>query len=201
MGVVVALCWFFPLFRIVPLESAAKVKADALFNPAQFAEKFWSGPLTRVLDQATPLHVLLPMIERDPAEARKKYARSLGLSDSYTYFIAGQGRVVALSNDEISLAVGAGKTNAEVSLQMGLLFNNAVRDGTGLLAVSDFPNSQDFNNISEALNHIIETRVQPKLREEAKVGSLVRFVGCVEVNDEPDDLKPLRVVPIKAEIQ
>ena len=80
-----------------------------------------------------------------------------------------------------------------------MLFGNAIRDGTGLLNVNDYPNSQDFNAISEALNHFVETRVQPQLREIAKVGATIRFVGCAEVNDESTDLKPLRVVPVLAE--
>jgi predicted lipoprotein len=85
-------------------------------------------------------------------------------------------------------------------LQGGLLFGNTVRDGTGLLNVNDFPNSQDFNAISEALNHLVETRVQPKLREQAKVGSVVAFAGCAEVNDGSTDLRPLRVVPVSVEV-
>jgi predicted lipoprotein len=84
-------------------------------------------------------------------------------------------------------------------LQTGLLFGNALRDGPGLLSVSDYPNSQDFNGISEALNHIVETRVLPKLREQARVGGKIFFAGCAEVDDESSDLKPLKVVPIQAE--
>jgi predicted lipoprotein len=101
----------------------------------------------------------------------------------------------------MTLAVTEGATSAEVSLQVGLLFSNAIRDGTGLLNVNDYPNSQDFNAISEALNHLVETRVQPKLRAQAKVGATIRFVGCAEVNDESADLKPLKVVPVRTEIE
>ena len=123
------------------------------------------------------------------------------MSESYTYFVAGQGRVLTVSDDEILLAVTEGATNAEISLQTGLLFGNAVRDGTGLLSVNDYPDSQDFNAISEALNRLVETRVQPKLREAAKVGATVRFVGCAEVNDESSDLKPLKLVPVEATVK
>jgi predicted lipoprotein len=193
------LFWLFPLFHLVPLERAAKEKAAATFDPGTFAEKFWSGQLSMSFDKAVKAEVLLPAILTNSAEARKKFARSVGVSESYTYFIAGQGRVLAVSDEEISLAVKVGATEAEVSLQVGLVFSNAVRDGTGLLNVNDHPNSQDFNAISEALNRIIEDRVLPKLRESAKVGATVRFVGCAEVNDEATDLRPLKVVPVLAE--
>lgn len=193
------LCWLFPLFHIVPLERAAKEKSAAVFNPAEFAERFWSERLLKSLDQATPADALLPAIRANAADAKQKFGHSIGVSESYTYFVAGSGRVVAASDDEIALAVTPGATNAEIVLLSGLLFGNAIRDGTGLLNVNDYPNSQDFNAISEALNHLVETRVQPKLREIAKVGATIRFVGCAEVNDESSDLKPLRVVPVLAE--
>ena len=194
-------CWLFPLFHVVPLDRAAKERAAATFDPAHFAEKFWNERLLKSLDAAVKAEVLLPAIQKDVAAARKKYSRSLGISESYTYFVAGTGRVLAVADDEISLAVTDRAATPEISLQTGLIFGNAVRDGTGLVNVSDYPNSQDFNGISEALNHLVETRVLPKLREQAKVGAIIRFVGCAEVTDESTDLKPLKVVPIQAEVE
>lgn len=194
-------CWRFPLFHIVSLEHATQARAAATFDPAAFAEKFWQEQLLKSLDTAVPAEVLLPALQASAAAAKTKFARSVGVSESYTYFISGRGRVVAVSADEISLAVTAGTTNAEVALQTGLLFSNAVRDGSGLLSVNDYPNSQDFNAISAALNQLIETRVQPGLRTQAKAGAVVRFVGCAEVADEATDLQPLKLVPITATIE
>ena len=199
VAVVASLCWLFPLFHIVPLERAAKEKAAATFDPKAFAEKFWGEQLLTSLDKAVKAEVLLPAIQSNAAEAKRKFSRSVGVSESYTYFISGKGRVMAVSDDEVSLAATEGATNVEISLQVGLLFSNAVRDGTGLLSVNDYPNSQDFNAISEALNRIIEERVLPKLRKTAKVGAMISFVGFAEVNDEFTDLKPLKVIPLKTE--
>ena len=199
IAVVAGLCWCFPLFHVVPLAQAAKEKQAEVFNPAEFAEQFWNEKLLKFLDSAVKADELVAVIQADATAAKQKFSRSVGVSESYTYFLRGQGRVVAVSDDEISLAITPGTTNTEVVLQAGLLFGNAVRDGTGLLSVSDYPNSQDFNAISESLNRIIEARVQPKLRELGKVGAMLRFAGCAEVNDESADLKPLKVVPVLAE--
>jgi len=199
--VLAGLCWRFPLFHVVPLAQAAKEKAAATFNPSVVAEKFWDEQLLKSLGQAVKIEALLPAIQADAAAAKQKFSRSVGVSESYTYFVSGAGRVLAVSDEEILLALTGGATDAEISLQVGLLFGNAIRDGTGLLEVSDYPNSQDFNAISEALNRLIETRVLPKLRESVKVGTTVRFTGCAEVNDESADLKPLKVVPIQAAIE
>ena len=197
----VLICWAFPLFHIVPLERVEKEKAAAAFNAARFAQKFWDDQLMKSLDRATQADVLLAAIQSDASSARKQFSRSVGVSDSYTYFVSGGGRVTAMTEDEISLAVTPGATKTEIVLQTGLLFGNAVRDGTGLLNVNDYPNSQDFNDIAAELNKLVETQVLPGLRERAKIGDTIRFAGCIEVNDESTDLKPLKLVPVRADIQ
>ena len=97
--------------------------------------------------------------------------------------------------DAVGLALGDDRSKAQISLQAGFIFGNAMRDGTGLLDVSDFPNSQDFNAVSSELNRRVEERVLPELREKAVVGQTLRFVGCAEIVDEDLDLRPLPVVP------
>jgi len=191
-------CWLFPLFHIVPLKTATAEKAAATFNATQFAETFWTNQLLPALPKCSPAAALMALIQTDPAAAKKKYACSAGVGDSYFYFVLGTGKIIAVSDDDISIVVAAGSTNAEITLQTGLIFGNALRDGTALLSPSDYPNSQDFNDISSALNHIVEARVQPKLRERAKVGANISFAGCAEVNDESADLRPLKVIPIQA---
>ncbi len=196
----VGVCWLFPLFHVVPLKTATAEKVAATFNATQFAETFWTSQLLTSFDKPVKAEALLPAIQSDAAAAKKKFSRSVGLSEGYFYFVSGSGRVVAVSDDEVSLAVTDGSTNAEVSLQTGLIFGNALRDGTGLLSASDYPNSQDFNDISAALNHIVETRLLPKLREQAIVGVKISFVGCAGVDDESTDLKPLKVIPIQTKV-
>jgi predicted lipoprotein len=191
------LCWFFPLFHVVPLQTAKAAKAAATFNPTQAAETFWTNQLLPAIDKTVKADVLLAAIQSDPAAAKKKFSRQVGLTETYFYFLSGTGRVVSVSDEEISLAVTPGITNAEISLQAGLIFGDAIRDGTGLLNESAYPNSQDFNDVSAALNHIVETRVLPGLHQQAKIGAKISFAGCAEVDDEHMDLKPLKVIPIQ----
>jgi predicted lipoprotein len=201
IAVIACICWLFPLFHIVPLKAAKAEKAAAEFNPTQFAEKFWTNQLLPSLSQTIKADVLLAAIQSDPPAAKKRFSRTIGLSGTYYYFLSGSGRVVSVSDDEISLAITPGGTNAEISVQCGLIFGDAVRDGTGLLNESAFSNSQDFNDISAALDHIVETRVLPELRQQAKVGALISFAGCAEVDDETLDLHPLKVIPIQAKVE
>lgn len=195
------ICWWFPLFHAVTIKTATAEKAAATFNATLFAETFWTNQLLAASGKMVKTDLLLPAIHADPIAAKKKFSRSLGLSENYFYFVFGTGRVVAVSDDTILVAATTGSTNAEIALQTGLIFGYAVRDGTGLLNASDYPNSQDFNDISAALNHLVETRVLPKLRAQATIGAKISFAGCAEVDDESTDLKPLKVVPIQTEIQ
>lgn len=201
IALVAGICWLFPLFHVVPIKTARAEKAAATFNPAGFAETFWTNQLLLSLDKTVNAGALVNAIQSDPAAARKKFSRSIGLSESYFYFVSGTGRVVAVSDDAVSLALTDGSTNADVALQSGLIFGDAIRDGTGLLNAGAYPNSQDFNDISAALNHIAETRVLPELRRQAKLGAKISFAGCAEVDDESTDLKPLKVVPVQAKSQ
>jgi len=169
----------------------------ATFNPTGFAENFWTNQLASSFDKAVKADVLVAAIQTDPAAAKKNYSRSVGLSDTYFYFLSGTGQVVAASDDAISLALPPGSTNVDIVLETGLVFGDTIRDGTGLLNASDYPNSQDFNDLSAALNHVVETRVLPPLKEQAKAGAKISFIGCAEVDDESGDLKPLKVIPIK----
>lgn len=196
-----ALCQFFPLFHIVPLKRAETEKDAGIFNAAKFADDFWSEKLLKSSNHAVDAKQLLAAIQANPGDAQKKYARSLSLGGGYFYYLRGEGRVLATNDSILSLVINTGATNAEVALQTGMIFGNAVRDGTGLLNASDYPNLQDFNSISAELNKLVEARVLPALRAHAQIGSTVSFVGCAEVDDETTDLNPLQVVPIQAQIE
>jgi predicted lipoprotein len=200
LAVIAFVCWLFPLFHVVQLQAANAEKAATEFNAEKFAGVFWTNQLLPSLNQTVNAEVLLAAIKSDRAVAKKKYSRSLGLSDTYFYFLSGTGRVVSISDDEVSLAITPGSTNADVMLLCGLIFGDAVRDGTGLLNASAYPNSQDFNDVSSALNHLVETRVLPGLRQQAKIGGQIAFAGCAEVDDEASDLQPLKVIPVQTKI-
>lgn len=196
------LLYFLPLFHIVPLGQAHQVgnsKSDE-FEPISFVEKFWAEQLIPGAEKAVDASKLIAQIRQDHQAARDEYGRSLGLSDSYIYFLSGTGRVVSAEKNEIFISIDDGSTQSQVVLETGLLFGNAVRDGTGFLDLNDFPNSQDFNAISTEINRRIESDVLPRLKETATVGSTIRFVGCAQIADEETDLSPLRVVPFIGEV-
>lgn len=199
--VVAGLCWAFPPFHI---RSLKQVKADivgATFNPTNFVEQFWSGKLLPAADQAADAAKVLAAIAANPEKVGEQFGRTVGISSSYFLFLRGTGRVVSADADSIGLSLQAQGTNVDIAVPLGPVFGNAVRDGTGLLDSSSYPNAQEFNDISAGLNHLVETQVLPELQGIAAIGKRVRFVGCVEVADEDSDLKPLKLVPISVKLE
>ena len=96
----------------------------------------------------------------------------------------------------------AGAESEIVVIRLGPVFGNTVRDGCGLLDVNAFPGLQEFNDLSAALNTLVEKNVLPLLREKAVVGATVNFVGCAEAPENAADAgEPLlTIVPVRVEI-
>jgi predicted lipoprotein len=194
------LVYFFPLFHVVPLSESGPDSNEAAFDASAFVDQFWTERLVPGTVRAVDAAELIAAIERDRETARKKYGRSVGLGSAFYYFVRGTGRVVSVEKNSVGLSLHADQSTVQVSLQTGNIFGNAVRDGTGLLDVNNFANSQDFNALSSEINRRIEERVLPALRKRAAVGDQVRFIGCAEIMDEETDLHPLQIVPVVAEV-
>jgi predicted lipoprotein len=188
----------FPPIRISSLK-AAKASAEAgVFNAREFANKFWSEKLMPGLGAAVDARTLDAALAVDPTTAAKKYARSVGIGGTSYYFISGEGTVTAADDDGVSLSLAEG-AKATIVLDTGLIFGNSLRDGTGLLDVNIFANSEEFNAIAAELNTIVETSVLPAVKKSGTVGAKLHFVGIAELIGTDNDPRPLHLIPIKVE--
>ena len=137
-----------------------------------------------------------------PSRPASSLAASVGLGRASLYFVRGSGTIVSVDDKaDRRVARGRRKRRRTSRSQTGLLFGNTVRDATGLVDGDDFPNSQHFNEISTELNRMVETTVIPPLKERAKVGDAIEFVGCAEVTNVPRDVTPLKVVPLEVKFK
>jgi predicted lipoprotein len=197
----VVLCWVFPPIHIRSLKQVKAAVASATFNATDFVAQFWNAKLLPAANQAADANAVLAVIATNPEKVRGQFGRTVGVSSSYFLFLRGSGRVVSADEDGIGLSLKPQGNDVDISVPLGLVFGNAVRDGTGLLDSSSYPNAQEFNDISAALDHIVETQVLPEFQSVAKVGGKVSFVGCVEVADPDSDLKPLKLSPISVKAE
>jgi len=201
----IAFFWAFPLFRIVPLKGVAAntaiPAAGGVFEPAAMAAKLWSGALREAAGRAADAGVVAEAIRADPMDARRTHARSVGMGAAY-YFVRGSGRVIARDRNAIRLALD-GPQPAIVTLRIGPIFGNAVRDGSGLVDVNQVPGLEEFNALASELNKLVESEVLPVLREKADVGSVVTFAGCAEAPESAatGDAPLLVLIPVMAEVR
>jgi predicted lipoprotein len=193
-----ALCWLCPPFRVVPLGQAQQKQRQGAFDAPTFARTFWDQKLLPATARAVPIAELLTGLAQDPAVARQRFGRTLGLSSTFCFFIQGSGQIIAIGKEGVSVAFDDVPPGAGARLSTGLLFGNTLRDATGLLDVNEFPNSQDFNAISAELNHIVESQILPALRNHAAVGRKIRFAGCLELEEGPAP-RIVPVIPVQVE--
>ena len=190
--------YFFPLFHVVSLKEVQQQIAAEEFDAAAYVDSFWTGALQDHLRNAVDAADLLAAFEEDFEGTAERFGHRLGLSGHSSYLVSGQGQIVAMDDFSVSIALQQDGL-AAVLIETGPVFGNAIRDGSGLLNVSDFDNAQDFNALSAEINLRVEEEVLPVLKDNASVGATVRFVGGVEVSDMAGSPSTMVLVPIKVE--
>jgi predicted lipoprotein len=196
LAIVAGVCAVFPPFRLHSFKAVRQAQLSQQFNAADFVDHFWRERLLPATERASEATQVLAALAVGPARVREQFGRTVGVSSAYFLFVRGSGRVVSATDENIGLSLKPEGDVADVVVPLGLVFGNAVRDGTGLLDSSSYPNAQEFNDISAALNQRVETNVLPQWQQLAKVGQRIQFAGCVEVADEDSDLGPLKLVPL-----
>ena len=197
-GLGLAFLWFFPLFRIVPIKPAAA--ESAAFDAQTVAAEVWKNQIPAAVDGAADLRDVSRAIRQNLAAATNRFGRSVGVGVAY-YFVHGSGRIVAKERNYLRVAVD-GADQEVVSIRIGPVFGNAIRDGFGLFDVNDFSGLEQFNELSAALNAHVDTDVTSTLRTEAEEGAVIRFAGCATA---PESLAErgepiLIIIPVEAEM-
>jgi predicted lipoprotein len=196
------LFWFFPLFHVVAVgQAGAGADRSDEFDAGTVVQGFWTERLTPAFDQAADAVTVLENLRKDPEAARRQLGRSAGLGRASLFFVRGSGTIVSVDDRGIGVTLSKDATVPDIVLQTGVVSGNSVRDATGLLSASDYPNSQQFNAISNELNRLVETSVIPSAKENAQVGQQIEFVGCARVLNLPADAAPLKLIPLEVRVE
>jgi predicted lipoprotein len=188
-----------PPFHLVPLDAARLKKQSETFDHTVYARRFWNDRLMHSLDRAVDAVKLLEAIDRSP-EAAQRYAQKPDLGSVYYFFAMGQGRVVAIEDDHAALSLRGDPATPDILIATDHLVGNTIAKSTGLMELSSFTSSRDFNIVSQKINAIVTAEVIPPFLRDVTVGSRVGFVGCAQIRDEDKDLRPLRLIPIQLKI-
>jgi predicted lipoprotein len=197
--VAIVVCCLWPPFTVVSLQNAREAEAKATFNPEQFAQAIWDNEFSSLANAAPNIGIVAQVLDQNPDEAISAYGKTWGLGGSTYFTVEGEGRVTAIHKDKIDLEVEGMPPGVNVVLLTDRIFGNTVRNASGLVNPSDFPNSQDLNSVSIALNNLVMSGVLVPLRYSAKVDDLVRFLGCIEIRSVTS-ISNFAVVPIAASV-
>jgi len=183
------------------LDKAKEQAESKAFDPAEYARDFWDNKLMKNLDRAVDAQTLLELLNTDVKRARDKYGRILGISSVCCFLLSGKGTVISMNEDGVFVSIKRPPSDPDIIIATSYIFGNAIRDASGLVDASQFPNSRDFNNISEQINKIVATHVIPPFLEKVDKGITVRFVGAAEVSQDEPEIDPLYVIPILLETE
>jgi predicted lipoprotein len=194
------LFWLFPLFHVVRLDQVEAARQQAAFDAAKFARSFWAERLKPWLDRPPDdTTLLVDDYRKDPKKARDKFGRKVGVSRAHLLVLRGKGTITTVDGNGVSVTSENEGGGTDVVLHTGLLFGNTVRDASGLLDAGDFPNSQQFNDVSTELNAIVEAQVISQLKKQAAPGRTIQFIGCTEISDASAEVPRLKIIPLSVE--
>lgn len=174
------------------LDEVKSATATKNFDAATYAQDFWNSKLTPAADAAQEMSQLLKLLHEDPESTFDKYSHALGIGNLRYFLVKGTATVDEVQSDFVTLG---GHTIATE-----FIFGNQVRDATGLIDITEFTNTMDFNNVSAELNKIIRESVLPSFKSKVKKGDSVSFVGAFELNKEHADLEHIEIIPIRLTI-
>ena len=188
------------LSNSVYFESLSEHKRAAAlktFDPEAFVVHF-GQELPKEFDRAVGASTLLDLLAGDMKTASVKYGRTLGVSSRHSFLLKGRGRIVDIQ-DELLLVRLDGSGGQTIAIQTDFIFGNQVRDASGLVHVGDFPSTMDFNAISSEINKTVVTQLLPPILGRIKAGNPVHFVAATTVDEEAQNMTPLKVVPAELE--
>ena len=122
------------------------------------------------------------------------------MASTYYFLLNGESTVLDIQDDGILLSVFSDQIKMDIIIAKKFIFGNAIRDASGLIDVSDFPSSMEFNNISGEINKVVTEKVIPAFIDKVEVGDKIHFFGATEVNKDEPELNPLKIIPIRVQI-
>ena len=175
------------------------VKGDGV-NAVAYAGQFFQTQLLPLSDSAIGLSDLMTLLKANKEEAFTRYGHSLSIGSIQYFLVKGEGVITAVDSNTVAVKMADDAVSVRPKIATELVFGNALRDASGKIALTDFSNLSDVNNISMELNKIVRATVLPPFREKVQAGSQVRFYGAVELNKERLNLEAIEITPIQLEI-
>lgn len=176
-----------------------KAAVSGNFDAESYTKDFWNKKLVPNLNKAVQLDILITALKTQPEQAFKQHSHALGIGNIKYFMVQGEAEIVSIGENSTLLKV-KGTQEKDVDMLTEYVYGNEVRDASGLIPMTEFDNTMDFNSVSAAINKKIREEVIPSFKENVKQGNTVKFYGAIELNQKYLDLSQIELVPIQLEI-
>lgn len=177
--------------------SDVKRTGNEKFDAPAVAKRLWNEEMPAKIDSAIELPVLIKAIAGNKDEALKKYSNAMSIGNYRYAIIKTQATVVSVNEDDVALMLSLGDSTIPAVLATEYIYGNAIRDASALVAVEDFTNSEDLNNLSEEMNKIIRKDVVPPFKRSVKKDDKITVVAAIELNEEHIRWPGLELIPLQ----
>ena len=164
--------------------SAQTAAANEAFDAKAFVEGGWAGKIEpELVRDAVDVREVVAALKKEQEAAERKYGRRQDETALFNFIVKGRETIKAVNTEsaagyvELTLADSSGGDTVKV--QIGpVIKSSAVRDVLSFIHFGDFVNQLDFANISKAINFHVRDQVVAGIREKAKAGKHLAFVGA-----------------------
>lgn len=175
--------------------------ATPSFDATAFGKRLWNEGMPARIDSAVSFTTLIDAISKQGEAGINQYTNALAIGNYRYALVKIDATVADVKEDEVILDVAHSDSMLRVHLATEFVYGNAIRDASALVAVKDFPNTNDLNGVSEAVNRIIRTEVLPPFKSTVKKGDSIALVGAVEINKEHIHWQGIEVLPVRIQIK
>lgn len=186
-------------YHSVYFKSLSEVKAAGVaeqFDAEAYAQRFLDVELMSSLDKAVEINDLLTLLEKDKEMAFDNHSRALGIGNIGYFLVRGKGTISSINENDMSVQTGAATKKRKIRVATEYIYGNSIRDASGLIELTDFPNTMDLNRLSEEVNKKIRTAVIPPFMARAEAGDSLQFFGAFELNRNYPDPDQIELIPI-----
>lgn len=181
---------------IQPLDQRQAENHQEVFDAHEYVESIWDTELAESYGNAPDFSQLLTELATDPEGTFEKSGNALGIGNIGYFRIKGEGTVLAVEENHVLLQIA----DQSLEIETEFIYGNALRDASGLVKINDYPNTSDFNTISEEINARIRQDLIPAFRSSLAVGDRVGFEGAMELNKAHLNLQRPEIIPFTLKI-
>lgn len=180
-----------------PLHEVKASADEKKFNVEAFSKDLMDHKMPSVA--AINIDIFFNRLKNDFERLMEEQGRQLGVSDQRYFMVEGKGVIITVEEENMLIQIGEEK-EIELRIATDFIFGNTLRDASGLVSISDYANTMDFNNISVEMNKLVRQDIILPMLDQVQPGSKVIFKGATKINIKEPSLKDLRVIPVQLKI-